>query len=191
MKRILSFSFLITILLISLSGCVITDINSEYVRKEFKSEQNVTEIVIIDESTNITFQTSNSNEISIEYSDSETEPRYSISIKNGVLEMEKTDSTVGVDDNSLIISLPQKEYDEISVNTTNGNITFEHIKSSVYHCSTENGNIDGTILGEATDYLCVITVKNGDSSLENNLIESSKIIEFNVKNGDVKVNFAQ
>lgn len=98
---------------------------------------------------------------------------------------------MGVDDSSLVISLPDSEYEEISVNTTNGDIIFNNITSAVYRCNTENGDIKGTIQGNSADYLCVVSVKNGDSTLENNAITSTKIIEFNVKNGDVEVEFAQ
>ena len=36
-----------------------------------------------------------------------------------------------------------------------------------------------------------ISVENGDSTIHNNDINSTKTLEFNVKNGDVKVEFAQ
>ena len=116
---------------------------------------------------------------------------YGISVSNGVLEIKKTRSTVGVDDSSLVIFLPDKEYEEISVNTTNGDIIFENISSTVYRCDTENGDIKGTILGNIADYSCTVSVENGDSTIDNNVINSTKIIEFNVENGDVKVEFAQ
>ena len=57
-----------------------------------------------------------------------------------------------------------KEYEEISVNTTNGDIIFENVSSMVYQCDTENGDIKGTILGNIADYSCTVSVKNGYNS---------------------------
>ncbi|WP_455543464.1 hypothetical protein [Intestinibacter sp.] len=108
MKKMFLSCLLIVTFVISLSGCVVTDNNTDYERKEFKTEKDVTKIAVIDKSTDVTFQVTDSDEITVEYSDSETEPIYDISIKNGTLNIEKTASTVGVEDNSLIISLPKK-----------------------------------------------------------------------------------
>jgi lia operon protein LiaG len=183
---VISFSFV-------LSGCIVTDNDSDndYERNEFKSKETVSKIVVSDESTDVLFQISDSEEMSVKYSDSSKKQVYDISVSNGILEIEKTKSTVGVDDTSLVISLPDKEYEEISVNTTNGDIIFENVSSMVYRCDTENGDIKGTILGSMADYSCTVSVKNGDSTIDNNDINSTKTLEFNVKNGDVKVEFAQ
>lgn len=43
--------------------------------------------------------------------------------------------------------------------------------------------------GNELEYLIVVNTENGDSNINDNVIESSKSIEFNVKNGDVNVNF--
>ena len=183
---VISFSFV-------LSGCIVIDNDSDnnYERNEFKSKETISKIVVSDESTDVLFQISDSEEMSVKYSDSSKKQVYDISVSNGILEIEKTKSTVGVDDTSLVISLPDKEYEEISVNTTNGDIIFENVSSMVYRCDTENGDIKGTTLGSMADYSCTVSVKNGDSTIDNNDINSTKTLEFNVKNGDVKVEFAQ
>jgi len=105
------------------------------------------------------------------------------------LKIKKTHETVSVENNSLIISLPQKEYQSLSIKTTNGNIIFDYSTSLTYNCSTENGNIKGILKGTETDYLIVTSVKNGKNNLNNNVIESSKTIEFDVKNGNIEIEF--
>lgn len=191
MKKISLLLLLVVSISFVLSGCIVTDDDNDYERNEFKSKEAISKVVVSDESTDVLFQISDSEEVSVKYSDLSKKQVYDISVSNGILEIEKTKSTVGVDDTSLVISLPDKEYEEISVNTTNGDIIFENVSSMVYRCDTENGNIKGTILGSKADYSCTVSVKNGDSTIDNNDINSTKTLELNVKNGDVKVEFAQ
>lgn len=191
MKRKLTLNILILFLIFGLSGCIITDNGNDYERKEFKSTETISKVIIADESTDVVFKVADSNELSVEYSEAPKDEWYDISVSNGVLKIEKTESTVGVTENSLIISMPNKEYEEISVETTNGDIVFEEVNASIYRCNLKNGDIKGTIQGNSDDYICVVSVENGDSTLENNAITSTKIIEFDVKNGDVEVEFVQ
>lgn len=193
MKRKLILSILMVLLTLGLSGCIITDNSDDYERKEFKSTEAVSKVIISDESADVVFKVADSNELSVEYAEASAseDEWYDISVSNGVLEIEKTESTVGVTDNSLIISMPNKEYEEISVETINGDIIFEEVNASIYRCNLKNGDIRGTIQGNSADYLCVISVENGDSTLESNAITSTKIIELNVKNGDIEVEFVQ
>ena len=191
MKKISLLLLLVVSFSLVLSGCIVTDNGNDYERKEFKSKETISKVVVSAESADVLFQISDNKEVSVKYPESSTKQVYYISASNGVLEIKKIRSTVGVDDSSLVISLPDKEYEEISVNTTNGDIIFENVSSMVYQCDTENGDIKGTILGNIADYSCTVSVKNGDSTIDSNDINSTKILEFNVKNGDVKVEFAQ
>ena len=190
MKKISLLLLLVVSFSLVLSGCIITDDGDDYERKEFKSKETFNQIIVSAESADVLFQYSDDKEVSVKYPESSTKQVYDISVSNGVLGIKKI-STESVDDSSLVISLPNKEYEEISVNTTNGDIIFENISSTVYRANTENGDIKGTIRGNSVDYLCVVSVKNGDSTLENNAITSTKIIEFDVKNGNVEVEFMQ
>ena len=107
-----------------------------------------------------------------------------------MLKIEKTQETVGVEENSVIITLPEKEYKNISIETSNGDIVFHDVLSKKYKCFVENGDITGTLNGDEKDYLIVVKTKNGDSSIRDHVMESSKTIEFNVKNGNVDVDFS-
>lgn len=178
-------------IVLGLTRCVITDNSDAYERKEFKSREDINKVIVDDESAEVIFKVADNNELSIEYAESLTKSWYNISVENGILKIEKVENTVGVEDNSLIISLPNKNYEEILVKTTNGNITFENISSKIYRCNNQNGNIKGTIYGDPAEYLSVISVENGSSNLKNNVIKSEKMIELNVKNGDIKIEFLQ
>ena len=174
-----------------LSGCLVTDNHDEYERQQFRSTEEISEISVTDSSTNYTLQVSDTEELLVEYSDSPTQSWYNIDVADGTLKIEKTQGTVGVEENSVIITLPEKEYQNIAIETSNGDITFENVLSDKYKCSVENGDITGTLNGSEADYLIVVKTENGDSNLKDNVIESSKSIEFNVKNGDVDISFSE
>ena len=143
MKKISLLLLLVVSFSLVLSGCIVTDNGNDYERKEFKSKETISKVVVSAESADVLFQISDNKEVSVKYPESSTKQVYDISASNGVLEIKKIRSTVGVDDSSLVISLPDKEYEEISVNTTNGDIIFENVSSMVYQCDTENGDIKG------------------------------------------------
>lgn len=187
MKKYLSI--LIVISLVILSGCMISDSFDEYERKQFRSKDEVSEIIVKDKSADYLLRVSDTKELLVDYSDSTTDSWYDIDIVDGVLRIEKTKGTVGVEDNSVIITLPKREYKNISIDTSNGDIVFKNVLSKKYNCSIENGDITGVLNGNELEYLIVVNTENGDSNINDNVIESSKSIEFNVKNGDVNVNF--
>ena len=110
-----------------LSGCMVTEDYDEYERKQFRSTDEISEIIAKDSSTNYSLQISDTEELLVEYSDSATESWYDIDAADGVLKIEKTQETVGVEENSVIITLPEKEYKNISIETSNGDITFENV----------------------------------------------------------------
>ena len=174
-----------------LSGCMLTEDYDEYERKQFRSTDEISEIIAKDSSTNYSLQISDTEELLVEYSDSATESWYDIDVTDGGLTIEKTRGTVGVEENSVIITLPEKEYKNISIETSNGDIDFENVLSEKYKCFVENGDITGTLNGNEKDYLIVVKAQNGDSNITDNVIESSKSIEFNVENGNVNIEFSE
>ena len=173
-----------------LSGCMVTENYDEYERKQFRSTDEISEIIAKDSSTNYSLQISDTEELLVEYSDSATESWYDIDAADGMLKIEKTQGTVGVEENSVIITLPEKEYKNISIETSNGDIVFHDVLSKKYKCFVENGDITGTLNGDEKDYLIVVKIKNEDSSIRDHVMKSSKTIEFNVKNGNVDVDFS-
>ena len=187
--------FIVGVLLVAsmgiLSGCLVTDNYDEYERQQFRSTEEISEIVVTDSSTNYKIQVSNTEEILVEYSDSSTQSWYNIDVADGTLNIEKTQATVGVEENTVIITLPEKEYQSITIETSNGNVSFENVSFDKYNCYVENGDITGTLSGSEADYLTVVNIENGDSNLKDNVIESDKSIEFNVKNGNVEVGFSE
>ena len=190
MKK-LFLGIVLTVSLGILSGCMITENYDEYKRKQFRSTDEISEIIAKDSSTNYSLQVSDTEEVLVEYSDSMIEPRYDIDVADGVLKIEKNKGTVGVEENSVVITLPSKEYKNISIDTSNGDIVFENVLSDKYKCFVENGDITGTLNGNEKDYLIVVKAKNGDSNITDNVIESSQSIEFNVENGNVNIDFSE
>lgn len=188
MKKI-SFCVLIIIIVGLLSGCVIRDNEDDYEREQFQSMDEVSIIIVEDISTDVIIKKTTNKEINVEYSDSPNNPWYSVDISNEILTIKKTRETIGIKKNSLIISLPQKEYQKLFVKTTNGSIIFDSITSLLYKCSTENGDIKGCLNGLKSEYLIVASVENGNCNLKNNVIESSKIIEFIISNGNINIEF--
>lgn len=192
MRKLVLLSIVLLFVMGLLSGCIITDNNyDEYERQQFQSTDTISEIEVVDISTDVMVKTSNGDAILVEYSDSPDNLWYSIEIVDEVLEIKKTRGTVGIEDNTLVISIPEKEYSRISIETTNGDIVFNSISSLDYKCTTENGDIKGLLAGKESDYLIVTTVKNGNSNMNNNVIQSSNIIEFDVKNGDIDIEFSE
>lgn len=108
MKKYLSI--LLVISLVILSGCMISDDFDEYERKQFCSKDEVSEIIVKDKSADYLLRVSDTKELLVDYSDSTTDSWYDIDIVDGVLRIEKTKGTVGVEDNSVIITLPKREY---------------------------------------------------------------------------------
>lgn len=174
-----------------LSGCLVTDNDDKYERQQFRSTEEISEIVVTDSSTNYKIQVSDTEELLVKYSDSATQSWYNIDVTDGTLNIEKTKETVGVEENSVIITLPEKEYQSIAIETSNGDVAFENVSFDKYKCYVENGDITGTLSGSEADYLTVVKIENGDSNLKDNAIESDKSIEFNVKNGNVEVEFSE
>lgn len=190
MKKIF-FGILLVVSMGIISGCMVTEDYDEYERQQFRSAEEISEVIVTDSSTNYTLQVSDTEELLVEYSDSPTKSWYNIDVADGTLKIEKTQGTVGVEENSVIITLPEKEYQSITLETSNGDITLENIFSDKYKCVVENGDITGTLNGSEADYLIVVKTENGNSNLKDNVIESSKSIEFNVENGDVDISFSE
>lgn len=184
-----SLSMIFVFIIALLSGCIVTDNQDKYERKQFQTTEDIYEIMVNDISTNYTLKVSDSKEMIVDYSDSPTDSWYTIEVSDDILKINKTRGTVGVEDSSVIITMPKKEYQNISIETTNGDIIFDNVSSQQYKCFTENGDIKGTLEANEADYLIVVKTKNGKSNIKDNVIESSKTIEFSTKNGDVKIVF--
>ena len=55
-----------------LSGCLVTDNDDKYERQQFRSTEEISEIVVTDSSTNYKIQVSDTEELLVKYSDSAT-----------------------------------------------------------------------------------------------------------------------
>ena len=190
MKK-LFLGIVLTVSLGILSGCMITENYDEYKRKQFRSTDEISEIIANDSSTNYSLQVSDTEELLVEYSDSTTESWYDIDVADGVLKIEKTQGTVGVEENSVIITLPKKEYKNISIETSNGNIVFENILAEKYKCFVKNGDITGSISGVMDEFSITCTIKKGESNLPALKEGGDKSLTAECNNGDINMNFVK
>lgn len=200
---ILLFSFIL-----SLSGCFQLNTDYNYKIEEYKTRKNITKIIVDDNNVDVLLNTKEGNDISIEYKKKPKEDPYKISIKDEILKIEKLKIKKEIENQNLIIYLPKKEYEEIIVHikngdivsreinsyiynskTDNGDIVFKNSKSHIFHSMTNNGDIYGNIMGNPDEYLRFISIENGNSNLKNNMIESDKLIDFSLANGDININF--
>lgn len=190
MKKII-LNIVLIVIFLGLSGCVVRDDTTKYQRKEIQISEEIVGVKVIDKSSNIQILTSDTEEISVQYSDSIEEQLYTFEVNDNILEISKIKTTVNLEMSSIVIKLPPKKYDLISVTTTNGDIDLNGIESTIYRCNTENGNIRGDINGRKEDYAIAINVKNGESNLSDTLIKSENILEMKTQNGDIYIQFAE
>lgn len=190
MKKVIS-TILVIVMILMLSGCIVKDDTAKYIRENMQIQDEIFGIEINDKSSDIQIFSKKTNEIEIEYTNSVDEELYSFEIEDHVLKIMKNQTTVNVDENNIIIKLPLKRYDFISVKTTNGNIELNEVESMSYKCHTENGSISGTIIGKSEEYSIAVENVNGTSNLEDSLVDSENKLQLKVQNGNININFSE
>ena len=84
MKKIF-FGILLVVSMGIISGCMVTEDYDEYERQQFRSAEEISEVIVTDSSTNYTLQVSDTEELLVEYSDSPTKSWYNIDVADGTL----------------------------------------------------------------------------------------------------------
>lgn len=190
MKRI-TINILLIVTFLGLTGCIVRDDATKYQKKEIQISEEIDGLEVMDKSSNIQILTSDTKKISVQYSDFIDEQLYTFEVNDNILKVVKKSSTVNLEMNNIVIKLPQKKYNVISVTTTNGDIDLNGIEATVYKCNTENGNIRGGIGGKKEEYTIAIETKNGTSNLEDTLINSENMLEMQTRNGDIYIQFME
>ncbi len=190
MKRI-TINILLIVTFLGLTGCIVRDDATKYQKKEIQISEEIDGLEVLDKSSNIQILTSDTKEISVQYSDFIDEQLYAFEVNDNILKVVKKSSTVNLEMNNIVIKLPKKKYNVISVTTTNGDIDLNGIEATVYKCNTENGNIRGGIGGKKEEYAIAIETKNGTSNLEDTLIKSENMLEMQTRNGDIYIQFME
>ena len=155
---------------------------STYEEKVFEYEynNNIKKIEIVTKNVKITIKESKSNTIKIEYFENR-DAKFEVYTKNNTLYFkEKTifrfinfDLASLFENTNITVYIPNESYEELSINNTNGGITFENIKKLEFEnidLSTSNGRIE---LNEviADD----ISIKTSNGRIDISEVTSKKI----------------
>lgn len=190
MKKVIMSILMIGVLL-GMTGCIVRDDTTKYKRETRKISEEIVGLEIEDISSDIQILSEDIEDVLIEYTDSVDEQLYTIEVDNKILKVAKKKTTVNNEESNVIIKLPSKIYSLISVITTNGDVELNKIKSTVYRCSTENGDIRGILDGKKKEYSIAVETENGESNLKDSLISSENKLEMKTQNGDIDIRFTE
>ena len=191
MKKI-TLNLLLVIIAVTITGCIVSDESENYKREEISISDKAEGLEISDISSDVQIiSTDADDKISVEYTDSIDGGLYDFEVEEGILKIVKTRTTRYNDESNIVVKLPEKKYKTISVQTTNGNIELYGIEASVYNLNTENGDIEGHLKGKYEDYMVKVKTKNGDSNLQDNIVNKENKIDIEIKNGDVDIQFME
>lgn len=188
MKK-LGLIILVSVIFLGLTSCIVRDDTATYKKEKKQITEEIIGIEVNDYSCNIQILSEDVEKVEIEFPNSEDNDLYAFEVVDNILKMDKRSTTVNLEENNVIIKLPLKKYDIISVVTTNGNIELNNTDATVYRCETQNGNINGRIRGEKEEYEIAVEAENGNSNLKDDLNNREKKIEMKTQNGNIDIGF--
>ena len=78
----------------------------------------------------------------------------------------------------------------ISLSSNNGNITFGNLDvGNALSLTVKNGDISGTVIGDYDDFAIQSEAKKGKSNLPNNKDSGTKTLNVSCNNGDISIDF--
>ena len=120
--------------------------NAGLVPRQFQTAQQVDRIRVEDAISNVTIRTADTDHITVDYADTAEKPLYTISVEDGLLRIHTTTEeiegksisvikiggkTVSEHPNhDLVVTLPQKQYQELSVALAVGTLSVEGVKAA-------------------------------------------------------------
>ena len=111
--------------------------NADLVPRQFQTAQQIDRISVEDAISNVTIRTADTDHITVDYADTTEKPLYTISVEDGLLRiqtgsLDKIGGRIvsGLSNRDLIITLPQKQYQELSVGLTIGTLSVEGVKAA-------------------------------------------------------------
>ena len=119
--------------------------NADLVPRQFQTAQQVDRIRVEDAISNVTIRTADTDHITVDYADTAEKPLYTISVEDGLLriqttteEREKNISLIKIGGKTvsekpthdLVITLPQKKYQDVSVALAVGTLSVEGVKAA-------------------------------------------------------------
>ncbi len=111
--------------------------NAGLVPKQFQTAQQVDRISVEDAISDVTIRTADTDHITVDYADTDEKPLYTISVEDGLLRiqtgsLDKIGGRIvsGLSNRDLVITLPQKKYQDVSVALAVGTLSMEGVKAS-------------------------------------------------------------
>ena len=111
--------------------------NAGLVPKQFQTAQQIDRISVEDAVSDVTIRTADTDHITVDYADTAEKPLYAISVEDGLLRiqtgsLDKIGGRIvsGLSKRDLIITLPQKQYQELSVALAVGTLSVEGVKAA-------------------------------------------------------------
>ena len=120
--------------------------NAGLVPRQFQTAQQVDRISVEDAISNVTIRTADTDHITVDYADTAEKPLYTVSVEDGLLSIQTTTEEVEETSISLIkiggktvskqpshdlvVTLPQKKYQDISIALAVGTLSVEGVKAS-------------------------------------------------------------
>ena len=120
--------------------------NADLVPRQFQTAQQIDRIRVEDAISNVTIRTADTDHITVDYADTTEKPLYTISVEDGLLSIQTTTEEVEETSISLIkiggktvskqpshdlvVTLPQKKYQELSVALAVGTLSVEGVKAA-------------------------------------------------------------
>ena len=111
--------------------------NADLVPRQFQTAQQVDRISVEDAVSDVTIRTADTDHITVDYADTDEKPLYTISVEDGLLRiqtgsLDKIGGRIvsGLSNRDLVITLPQKQYQELSVALAVGTLSVEGVKAA-------------------------------------------------------------
>ena len=120
--------------------------NADLVPRQFQTAQQIDRIRVEDAISNVTIRTADTDHITVDYADTTEKPLYTISVEDGLLSIQTTTEEVEETSISLIkiggktvskqpshdlvVTLPQKKYQELSVALAVGTLSVDGVQAA-------------------------------------------------------------
>ena len=111
--------------------------NANLVSRQFQTAQQIDRISVEDAISDVTIRTADTDHITVDYPDTAEKPLYTISVEDGLLRiqtgsLDKIGGRIvsGLSNRDLVITLPQKQYQELSMTLAVGTLSVEGVKAA-------------------------------------------------------------
>lgn len=218
MKKTLTSLLCLTMACLALAGC--SDNNPPFEEKSYTPDTQIREIQLDVEDRSIEVALSPDNQVHIQYFENSKE-YYQISVSDeNVLTMTSASDKAwndyiggkpAAEDRRIRLEIPDGLLENVTLSTTNENITLPALAVTGEICLSsnggnlsfesldvgraltlhaKNGNITGTVAGSFEDFTIRSKIKKGESNLPDEKSGGERTLDISCNNGDVSIAFA-